>query len=213
MNCSACGNVNADGVSFCEYCGASMRAQTASTTGAAVPMGAPAAPIQPAAPSAGEFAQLGKSFLNSLSLGEKLIGAGVIAAAVGFFLPWVSTPDLGDLGALFGSVAQMGSTHISLSGLDVAKLVGAVYFILLAALAAGILLYFSKKAGTSNRLLMAGFQVLIGSLFGPGFIGALFFIPMIQSVSGAGFWLVGLGYCSIAAGGLIAIGTMGKTAR
>jgi hypothetical protein len=156
---------------------------------------------------------MGKSFLNSLSLGEKLIGAGVIAAAVGFFLPWVSTPDLGDLGALLGSVAQMGSTHISLSGLDVAKLVGAVYFILLAALAAGILLYFSKKAAASHKLLMAGFQVLIGSLFGPGFIGALFFIPMIQSVSGAGFWLVGLGYCSIAAGGLITIGTLGKTAR
>jgi hypothetical protein len=213
MNCSACGKANADGVSFCEYCGANMHAQSATTPVAAAPYVAPAAPAQPAAPSASEVAQLGKSFLNSLSLGEKFVGVGVIASVVGFFLPWVSSPDLGDLGALLGPMAQMGSTHVSLSGLDVAKFVGAVYFILLAAIAAGILLYFSKKAATAHKLLMAGFQVLIGSLFGPGFIGALFFIPMIQSVSGAGFWLVGLGYCSIAAGGLITIGTMGKTVR
>lgn len=185
-----------------------MRAQSATTPGAAAPATAPNAP------SAAQLVHVSGALLGTLSLGDKLIGAGVIAAALGFFLPWVSSPDLGDLGALLGSLAPAGTAaHISLSGLDLAKFVGAFYFILLAALAAGILLYFSKNAATSHRLLMAGFQVMIGSLFGPGIIGALLFIPLIQSVSGAGYWLVGLGYCSIAAGGLITIGALGKTAR
>jgi hypothetical protein len=36
---------------------------------------------------------------------------------------------------------------------------------------------------------------------------------MIQSVAGAGYWLLGLGFSAIAAGGLIAIGQVAKTVR
>jgi hypothetical protein len=54
---------------------------------------------------------------------------------------------------------------------------------------------------------------MIGSLCGPGIIVELLFIPLVQSVAGAGLWLLGLGYCAITAGGLITIGTLGKTAR
>ena len=49
MNCSACGKANADGVSFCEYCGANMRAQSATNPVMAAPGGAPAAPAPPSA--------------------------------------------------------------------------------------------------------------------------------------------------------------------
>jgi hypothetical protein len=170
-------------------------------------------PAQPAPPSAAEVAQMGKSFLNALSMGEKFIGAGVIAAVLGFFLPWVSSPDLGALSGLLGQIGASDLNHISLSGVDAAKLVGAVYFILLAGIAAGVLLYFSRKATPAQKLLISGFQVMIGSLFGPGFIGTLLFVPMIQSVSGAGFWLLGLGFCSIAAGGLVSIAALAKTVR
>jgi hypothetical protein len=103
--------------------------------------------------------------------------------------------------------------HVSLSGVDLAKFVGAVYFILLAAIAAGILFYFSRKSAAPQKLLMGGFLIMIGSLCGPLIIALLLFVPMIQSVAGMGLWLLGLGFCSITAGGLISIGTLGKTAH
>ncbi|HEU5340961.1 hypothetical protein [Edaphobacter sp.] len=153
---------------------------------------------------------MGKSLLSALTLGEKFVCAGAIAAALGFFLPWVSSPDLGPLSGLLGQVGALALNHVTLSGVDLAKVVGAVYFILLAAIASGVLFYFSRKAASEQKLLIGGFQVMIGSLFGPGVIGALFFVPMIQSVSGTGIWLLGLGFCSIAAGGLITIATLAK---
>ncbi|MGA2673034.1 MAG: hypothetical protein ABSE99_07370 [Terracidiphilus sp.] len=156
---------------------------------------------------------MGKSFLNSLSLGEKFIGAGAIAAAFGFFLPWVSTPDMGPLSGLLGQLGASELNHVSLSGVDMAKVVGAVYLILLAAIASGVLFYFSRRAASPQKLLMGGFQVMIGSICGPGIIVELLFVPLIQSVAGAGLWLMGLGFCSIAAGGLITIASVGKTAR
>jgi hypothetical protein len=156
---------------------------------------------------------MGKSLLGSLSLGEKFVGAGTIAAVLGFFLPWISTPDLGPLAGLFGQLGASELNHISLSGVDVAKIVGAVYLILLAAIAAGVLFYFSRKAAAPQKLLMVGFLVMIGSLCGPGIVAELLFVPMIQSVAGTGLWLLGLGFSSIAAGGLITIGALGKTAR
>jgi hypothetical protein len=156
---------------------------------------------------------MGKSLLSSLSLGEKFIGAGVVAAVLGFFMPLISTPDLGLLPGMFSQLGAAELNHVSLSGVDLAKFVGAAYLILLAAIAAGVLLYFSKRAATPRKLLMGGFQVMIGSLCGPGIIAQLLFVPLIQSVAGTGLWLLGLGFCSIAAGGLITIATLGKTAR
>jgi len=156
---------------------------------------------------------MGRSLLGSLSLGEKFVGAGVIAAVFGCFLPWVSTPDLGPLAGLLGQLGASELNHISLSGVDVAKFVGAVYLILLAAVAAGVLFYFSRRAAAPQKLLMGGFLVMIGSLCGPGIIAELLFVPMIQSVAGAGLWLLGLGFCSIAAGGLITIAQSAKSVR
>ena len=209
MNCSACGNANADGVTFCEYCGANLRSQSGAAS--------EAAPARPATPTAADVAQMGKqvgkSFVSSLSLGDKFVGVGAVAAFLGFFLPWFSSPDLSALSPLLGQLGAAESTHLSFSGLDLAKFVGAVYFILLASIAAGVLLYFSRTAAAPRKLLMAGFQVMIGSLFGPMLVGALFFVPMIQSVAGAGYWLLSLGFCAIAAGGLINIASVGKTAH
>jgi len=206
MICSACGKANSDSVSFCEFCGASMRASAAPAP-AAVPTPAPA-------PTAADVAQMGKSFFNALSPGEKFAGAGVIAAVLGFFFPWISSPDLGALGGILGQLGSASElSHVSLNGVDVAKFVGATYLILLAAIAAGVLLYFSRTRPAPQKLLMAGFLVLIGSLCGPTIIVELLFIPMVQTVAGFGLWLLGLGYCAIAAGGLITISTVGKTAR
>jgi len=210
MNCPSCGKANADGVSFCEFCGANLHSTLSSTS---FPQAARTAPSQSSPPSAADVAQMGKSLLGALTLGEKFAGAGVIAAVLGFFFPWISTPDLGPLAGLLGQMGASELNHVSLSGVDVAKFVGAVYLILLAAIASGVLFYFSRSAASPQKLLMGGFQVMIGSLCGPGIIAELLFVPMIQSVAGAGLWLLGLGFSSIAAGGLITIGTLGKTAR
>ncbi len=210
MNCTACGKTNADGVSFCEFCGANLRSASASSSQPGV---ARPAPAQPVPPSAADVAQMGKSLLGSLTLGEKFVGAGTIAAVLGFFFPWISTPDLGPLTGLLGQMGAAELNHMSYSGVDLAKFVGAVYLILLAAIAAGVLFYFSRRMATPQKLLIGGFLVMIGSLCGPMIIAELLFVPLIQSVAGAGLWLMGLGFCCIAAGGLITIGTLGKTAR
>ena len=134
MNCSACAKPNADGISFCEFCGANLRSQPGSTGG---PDMARSAPAQPAPPSAAQVAQMGKSLLGTLTLGEKFIGAGTIAAVLGFFLPWISTSGLENLPAgIFGNLGAEAS-HLSISGVDAAKVVGSVYFILLAGIAFG----------------------------------------------------------------------------
>ncbi len=217
MICSACGKANVDGVSFCEFCGANIR--LGSTPGSA-PVMAMAPSAQPEAPSAADVAQMGKSFIRSLSTGEKFCGAGVIAAVLGFFLPFisVSVPDkAGEVIALLlgflGQSAGADATHASISLFDITKLLGVVYFVLLLAISSGVLFYFSKKATTPHKLVIGGFQVVIGSLYGPLTILALLFVPGMGSVAGMGYWLLGLGFCAIAAGGLITIATLGKTAR
>jgi hypothetical protein len=61
--------------------------------------------------------------------------------------------------------------------------------------------------------VFSGFQVMIGSLQGPGLIITLIFVPGMGAIAGIGYWLLGLGLTSILAGGLITLGTLGKTAR
>lgn len=208
MICTSCGRMNTDGVLFCEYCGTELRLRTLASGD---PMPASVTGY-PAPPSAAQVAQMGRSILGSLTMGEKFVGAGVVAAVLGFFLPWFSTPNLGALSGIF---SQLGVTlnQVSFSGVDVAKFIGAVYLILLVPIAAGVLFYYSRTASTSQKLLMSGFQVMIGSLYGPVIIADMLFVPMIQSMAGVGLWLLGLGYCAIAAGGLITIGTVGKAIR
>ncbi len=208
MICTSCGKPNFDGVLFCEYCGTDLRIKAPAGGNPASAAGAG----YPATPSAAQVAQMGKSILGSLTMGEKFVGAGVVAAVLGFFLPWISTPNLGAFSGFFG---QLGVTlnQVSLSGVDMAKLIGAVYLILAAPVAAGVLFYFSRSATMPQKLLMGGFQVMIGSLYGPVIIADLLFVPLIQSMAGLGLWLLGLGYCAIAAGGLITVGAVGKAAR
>jgi hypothetical protein len=210
MNCSACGNALSEGAVFCESCGADLRSGSIPPS-AVAPRTAIAQ--SPAAPSATAIAEMGGVLIKNMSLGEKFIGAGVLAATLGFFLPWFSSPELGSLSGLFGQLGVSAINHVSLSGVDAAKLVGAVYLILLAAFASGVLFYFSRRAIFAQRLLIGGFQVMIGSLFGPGLIVTLLFVPMIQSVAGTGFWLLGFGFSSIAAGGLITISKLARAVR
>lgn len=212
MLCSSCGKDNVAAVSFCEFCGIDLRR--------AVPAGAPAPVTVPAAAdpaaAAAVLATAGKTLIKSLTLGEKFSAAGAAAAIVGFFLPFVSSPDLSGLSGLLGQMGAPGGlaqAHLSYSLLDLSKFLGVVYFILLAAIGSGILFYFSRSAPYSRKLLMSAFQIVIGSLFGPLLVVSLLFIPMVQSVAGMGYWLSALGFCAIAIGGLVTVAQLGKMSR
>lgn len=211
MLCSSCGKENVVAVSFCEFCGVDLR--KAVPAGPAVPARSPAAPDTTAAAAA--FAGAGKTLIQSLALGEKFSAAGAAAAIIGFFLPFLSSPDLSGLLGGMGPAAGLASalTHASVSLLDLARFLGAIYFILLAAIGSGILFYFSRNASLTGKLLMNGFQIMIGSLLGPLLLVSLLFIPFVQSVAGTGYWLSALGFCAIAAGGLITVAQIGKASR
>jgi hypothetical protein len=210
MNCSTCGNALSDGSVFCEFCGLDLRPNS-SATGSGVGKTAAAPAISP--PSAAAIAELSGMLIKSLALGEKLAGAGSLAAALGFFLPWVSAPDLKSLVNLSTLFGGTGMATTSYSGFDSAKVWGVVYLILGAAIASGVLFFVSRKATLSRKLTVSGFQVMIGSIAGPGIVFTLLFVPFIQSIAGLGLWLTGLGFCSIAAGGLVTIGQVGRMAR
>jgi hypothetical protein len=132
---------------------------------------------------------MASALIASLSMGEKISGGGAIAAAVSFFLPWISAAELGT----------------SASGFGLGKTVGAVYLILLLAVAAAALCYLSSKASPAKKLMYAGYLVLIGALCGPANLLALLTVSQVQSVAGMGLWLLALGYTAIAAGGLMTI--------
>ena len=130
--------------------------------------------------------------IAAMSMGEKVSGGGAVAAALGFFLPWVT-------------VAGVASEN----GFDLAKASGSVYLTLLIALAAGALCYFSSKAAAGKKLMVAGYLVLIGGLGPPILLSLLFGSPLLTG-AGIGLWLVGLGYTATAAGGLMTIRDFSK---
>ena len=141
MNCTACGKPNPDGAMFCEQCGTSLRAQPAAGPGVAVP---PPPAAAPAGVTTAQIAQQGQALIAAMSLGEKISGAGAIVAIIAFFLPWVSVTI---------PVLLTADTATSLSGLDLGKTIGAVYFIPLIAAVAAALCYLSSKAAPPRKLL------------------------------------------------------------
>ncbi len=197
MNCPACGKTNPDGAAFCEQCGTNLRAQPAINPGVAAPTPPPAGPVPV---SGAQFAQSGEALIASLSLGEKISGAGAIAAIIGFFLPWIS----------YATPGVAATAQTSFSGLDLGKSNGSVYLILLNAGIAAALCYMSSKAMPPKKLAFAGWLVFIGALFGPATLTALIFVSKLSSIAGAGLWVGSLGYTAIAVGGLMSIRDFSK---
>jgi len=209
MFCTSCGKENPANTAFCASCGASLQSVSAiAVPASAVPATPPAA--QAAMANAGKMAS---SFVASLSTAEKIIGAGAVVALIGFFLPFIAIPGLGELAAMTipdptGGSPQIPSSSLSLLGLS--KFAGAVWFILLAALASAGLLWLGRSAAHSRKLLLSGIQIMIGSMIGPGTLLALLFASTVRSVAGFGFWIVSLGFCAIVAGGLMTIAQLSK---
>jgi zinc-ribbon domain len=208
MFCPACGKDNVATVAFCTSCGTSLSPAAAPS---AVPVHA--APTGPsAAANAGKMAT---SFLAALTLPEKIIGAGAVVALIGFFLPFIAIPGLGDLAAMAmpDPTGGSGIPSSSLSLMGLGKFAGAVYFVLLGALASAALVYLGRAANYARKMLLSGIQVMIGSMIGPATLLALLFASTVRSVAGVGFWIVSLGYCAIVAGGLMTIVQLSKAER
>lgn len=213
MTCSACGKENIAATPFCSFCGAPM----------AVGVPAAALPVRSSGMAAASASNAGKatmSFLSSLSLAEKFAIAGPVIAFLGFFLPFVHMPDLAtmggvsaaDLAAAGAAGAPVPDVHApSLSLFGLAKYSGAVYFILLGAILSGGLFYRARGATRARRLLINGFQIMIGSMVGPGTLLALLFASMVRSMVAFGFWVVSLGFCCIVVGGLMTIARLAKS--
>jgi hypothetical protein len=134
------------------------------------------------------------SLIAAMTLGEKISGGGAVAAVAGFFMPWVSVV----------------ATKTSLNGMDVAKSSSATYFVLLNVIGAGVLCYLSSQSVPAKKLLYAGYLVLLGAVCGPAILLSLLFVSQLSSVAGFGLWLVGLGYCAVAEGGLMTIRSFSK---
>src|SRR5579863_4278010 len=196
MNCPACGKTNPDGAMFCEQCGTSLRPQPASPGVAAPPPPPPPPSAAVAGVTTAQIAQQGQALLAAMSLGEKISGAGAIVAIIAFFLPWVS---------IAIPILMTADTATSVSGLDLGKTIGAVYFIPLLAAVAAALCYLSSKAAPPRKLLFAGYLVFIGALCGPANLLALIFVSEVHAMASFGLWLFSLGYTAIAAGGLLTI--------
>lgn len=216
MFCSSCGKDNPAAGPSCNFCGASMVAATPGGGTAAIPSAA-----KPAAAAATDAGKKAVSFVSALNLADKFALAGPVIAFIGFFLPFVTMPDLGalagisaaDLAAAAAATGQaapdLRPPSLSLFGL--AKYSGSVYFILLAVLVSGALFYLSLKAPRGRKLLISGFQVMIGSMIGPGTLLALIFASIVRSMAGFGFWVVSLGFCCIVIGGLMTIARFAKS--
>jgi hypothetical protein len=183
-------------------------------------MPAAAMRAKPSSAAASEASKKALSFLSSLSLAEKFAVAGPVIAIIGFFLPFVTLPDfaLGGLSPADIAAAAEGQASpdlhapsVSLFGL--ARYSGAVYFILLGALASAALFYLARSAAYARKMVLNGVQIMIGSMVGPGTILALVFASIVRSIAGIGFWIVGIGFCCIVVGGLLTTAQLAKAER
>ena len=146
-----------------------------------------------------------------MTLGEKFTAFGALGAMIGFFLPWGSIPESGNFLSLLGGTDFLGRGQIpAVSGFDMAKGWGGFYLVFLGALAAGILFLAAGKAPMRRKFTISSFQVLIGSLVGPQILFTILFTPLAQKVADFGLWITCLGYCAIAAGGIISAGELSR---
>ena len=146
-------------------------------------------------PTAGLIAKAARAEFAGFQLGERFILIGAAAAAIGFFLPWAE---------------MMGQ---KVNGLGMVKVWGGVLLLLLLPIASVLLLYRGKAAPTSQRMVLAGVQILIGAMFGPQLVVAMLLVPMANSLLASGAWLLGFGYLAVLIGGFLVLQGLGKTLK
>ena len=233
MYCTACGKKIPDAIAFCTFCGARQPQAAAVPPRAPAPVPPPARPRAHAPGAAPRAAAPGAaaSLISALTLPELLVIAGSLLAIVGFFLPaWslttfitaqVPTPlyDPGNTWASgapnLGSPAPHSQQTLSSSTTSTPSLLSlthssaALFLLPVLALAAVALVLLSRHAARAQKILASALELAIGSMLGPASLLALLFFPSVRDTAAAGFWVLSLGFCAIAAGGFL--GVMGSS--
>lgn len=202
MICPNCGKENEEGSNFCISCGTdlSQGKKVAKETGPAVKEITPAE-------QAAQIGERAKKTWRGFSFLEKMITIGALVNLIGFFLPWVSGEGLG--------------TSEVISGMKIAKDFGWLYLHPLLMLVSLALVYFTQGASKIAKILMARWQIVIGSIFTfEGIIGIIAgskIISALEDLAGAfggffggstsvdinlgiGWWLLTLGAIVILVG-------------
>ena len=173
MICPNCGRENEEGSKFCISCGTdlSQGKKVAKETSPAVKEITPAK-------QAAQMGERTKKVWKGFSLSEKIMCVGVLVSLIAFFLPWLSGKDLVELFEL----AEKGGT--TLNGLQVAKSFGWIYlhpFLMLVSLG---LVYFSQGASNFTKILLARWQIVIGTVFTFEGVGGIIVFSKIISFIG-----------------------------
>jgi hypothetical protein len=216
MKCHKCGVSNEADVTFCSECGAKLAkeehrefiapARQAEKIGKE--MGREAEKIGKEVGKKAE--EIGKQvgaragiLLGRLTRGEKVVGAGALAALISFFVPWFS---------LAGYLAENLNIPEKISGLVFGGWAWLLPALTLASLA---LLYFSIGASAKTKAKRSSYYLLVGAVFATTAIVAKVVVGQIERwVSEAtiigkpltvefGWWLLVLGSLTIIVGAFL----------
>ena len=219
MVCKACGKVIPDDSIFCESCGAGQVSANGNQTAQGSTVSPAEAPARIFTVATDQIADAHvRPSWGTLSIPNKIAFLSCVATFAGFFFSWLDIPafagelqDLlrnfgGDRISQFAGPGPAGAT-ISISGFTLAKIWGAFYLHpTLAVIAVGLLYWAVSRSHSYARELQASaWHVLIGTLAGPQLLFTILFIPVAQKFVGLGLWLTALGFCGLAAGGLLNI--------
>lgn len=111
-----------------------------------------------------EVAGKTKHLWSNLIKGEKIIIIGALASLLAFFLPWFS----------------MSEKYIN--GPKAGSDVGYIYLLPLSMIISLALIYFTQGATTNRKILMARWQIVIGTLWGSIFIFSMTAIHSIVNI-------------------------------
>ena len=155
-------------------------------------------PAEQAARAAKQF----KGVWGGLLREEKIMAIGALVSFIAFFLPWISVE--------FRDVD-------SISGVGAGRATGWAYLHPLLMLVSLGLVYFTQGASKAVKILMARWQIIIGTMFATiGLIGIVGFQSIIEALEGVwrfrgdigidigiGWWLLTLGTIAILVGALM----------
>lgn len=200
--CPNCGKENEEGSKFCISCGSDL-IQGKEVAKETIPAVKELAPAEQAA----QMGERAKKVWKGFSFSEKMITVGALVVLVGFFLPWVSSRGLG--------ISE------TISGMKIAEDFGWLYLHPLLMLVSLALVYFTQGAPKITKILMARWQIVIGSIFAFkgifGIIAGSKIISGLEDLAGAfggfgrgamgvdinigiGWWLLTLGAIAILVG-------------
>jgi hypothetical protein len=162
--CDKCGSSNTEQARFCGKCGNPLQTNGSDTlTKEQTPAEQAAKVIKNAKVGTEILKTRTKKIWGNFTIGEKILAIGAIVVLVSFFMPWLS------------------ATGQTINGLAAAKKEWFVYFIPVSAIVSLALLYFSQGAQRKNKVLIARWQIVIGTFWGSITVFAIVAINNILS--------------------------------